>query len=130
MGPRRLQRVVRGNGAAAAPKSKRKKNACFQFSETQRCSFGDNCMFSYEGPAATEARVPAGGGSRLQRGDGFAGAGGGARGQRGDGSAGAGGQGGEGASNALVVRATAGGGARAWDGAQGGGSGRGAPGSG
>lgn len=31
---------------AAAPTSKRKKNACFQFSETKRCYFSDNCKVS------------------------------------------------------------------------------------
>lgn len=81
--------------ASAAPKTKRNKSsACFHFSETQRCSFGDRCKFSYEKPAATESRVPAGGG---------------ARGQRGDGIAGAGGQGGERVANALVVLVAGGG---------------------
>ena len=66
----------RGVGAsAAALTSKRKKHACFQLSETQRCSFGDSCKVSNERPAATEARVPAWGEGRGQRGDGIATAG-------------------------------------------------------
>lgn len=100
----------RSKGASIATKPRRNRlNACFQFSSTQTCSFGDSCKFSHEKPAATEARVPAGGG---------------ARGRGGDGIAGASGQNGDGMSNALVVRTT-GGGDR---GAQGDGSGRGAPG--
>ena len=64
-------------GAFAAPQFKHKKsNACFQFYKTQKCSFGDNCKFSHAKPAATEARVPAGGGAHGQGGHGIAGAGG------------------------------------------------------
>ena len=102
-------------GVTAAANSNRKKNACLQFPDTRKCSFGDNFEFLHERPAVSEARVPAGGGSR---------------GQRGDGSAGAGGQDREGVSSVLVVRATGGGGASFWDGAQDGWSRRGAAGSG
>jgi len=103
----------RTKGASVVSKfnKRSKSNACFQFSQTRTCSFGDGCKFAHDKPAVTEARVPAGGG---------------ARGRGGDGAASARSQGGDGVSNALVVRATGGGGR----GVQGGGSGRGAPGSG